>query len=98
MDEADLRALIKREVARLIEGRVPPEEIADDEPLFSIPGECDSRIELDSLDGLELAFAVEEATGIHQPADLEIHELLNVGAIMLFVVRLRSASAAVAAT
>ncbi len=78
MTEAEFKALLKREISRLIEGRIAPEDIADDEPLFSIPGECHSRIELDSLDALELWFAVEEATGLAQPQEWEPSDLLSV--------------------
>ncbi len=81
IDEAALRRLIKQEVSRLTDGRIAPEDIADDEPLFSIPGECDSRIELDSLDALELAFAIEEATGVRPPDDVDYHALLSVNAL-----------------
>ena len=85
IDEAALRRLIKEEVSRLTDGRIAPDEIADDEPLFSIPGECDSRIELDSLDALELAFVIEEATGVGQPPEFDYHDLLTVDAILLLL-------------
>ncbi|MHB8378014.1 MAG: acyl carrier protein [Dehalococcoidia bacterium] len=87
IDEAALRRLIKEEVSRLTDGRIAPEDIADDEPLFSIPGECDSRIELDSLDALELAFAIEEATGVGQPAEFGYEEVTTVARILDFARR-----------
>lgn len=66
-------------------------DAATDGQLFSIPGECDSRLDLDSLDALELAFAIEEATGISQPRDLDYRELLTVDAV---IATLRSAAMA----
>jgi hypothetical protein len=78
MTEAEFKALLKREISRLIDGRIAPEDIDDDEPLFSIPGECESRIELDSLDALELAFAIEDAAQAAQPQQWEPINFLNV--------------------
>ncbi len=82
ISEAELKALLKREVSRLIDGRIPPEEIDDDEPLFSIPGECESRIELDSLDALELAFAIEDTVAVSMRAHLDPQDLLTLDAIL----------------
>jgi acyl carrier protein len=84
MSEAELKALLKQEIERLKEGAIRAEEIDDDEPLFSIPGECESRIELDSLDALELAFAVEQATGIAQPQDWDYRELLTIRRVQAY--------------
>jgi hypothetical protein len=81
MTEAEFKTLLKREISRLIEGRIAPEDIDDDEPLFTIPGECESRIELDSLDALELAFAIEEATGQAQLEEWKQTELLTLGSV-----------------
>lgn len=80
--ETELRRLLKEEIARLTDGRLWPEDIADDEPLFSVPGECNSRIELDSLDALELSFALEQATGMEQPNALGWEDLLTVSAVI----------------
>lgn len=85
MNESKLRSLIKDEVARLKDGYLLPGQIEDDEPLFSIPGEAESRIDLDSLDALELSFAIEQATGAEQPQELDYHELLTVDAIVSFL-------------
>ncbi len=80
--EAELRRVIRQEIARLTDGRLRPEDIADDEPLFSVPGEYDSRIELDSLDALELSFAIEQATGMEQPVEAGWRLLLTVDAVV----------------
>jgi acyl carrier protein len=80
--EAELRRVIKQEIARLTDGRLSPDDIADDEPLFTVPGEHVSRIELDSLDALELSFAIEQATGIEQPQEAGWEELLTVDAVV----------------
>jgi acyl carrier protein len=88
INEVELKALLKQEIARLKDGAITADEIDDEEPLFSIPGECDSRIELDSLDALELAFAVEQATGITQPEDWDYHDLVSVRRIAFHAQRL----------
>jgi acyl carrier protein len=80
--EAELRRVIKQEIARLTDGRLSPDDIADDEPLFTVPGEHVSRIELDSLDALELSFAIEQATGVEQPQEAGWEELLTVDAVI----------------
>lgn len=87
IDEAALKALLKQEIERLKEGAIRADEIDDDEPLFSIPGECESRIELDSLDALELAFAVEQATGLTQPEDWSPTDLATLRHVVRFAVR-----------
>jgi hypothetical protein len=46
------------------------------------PGEHVSRIELDSLDALELSFAIEQATGVEQPQEAGWAELLTVDAVV----------------
>lgn len=89
-EEQLLRDKLKQEISRLTDDGIAAAEIRDDEPLFSIPGECESRIELDSLDGLELWFAVEQEAGIEQPQDVEIVDVATVDAIMNFVRRLRA--------
>ena len=88
IDEAALRRLLKEEISRLTDGRIAADEIGDDEPLFSVPGECDSRIELDSLDALELSFALEQALGTPLPQDVGPEELITVDAATSTVKRL----------
>lgn len=87
MVDDDLRTLLKQEIARLTDGRLAAEDIADDEALFTVPGEFDSRIDLDSLDALELVFALEEATGTVHPETFDYRELLNIEAVVSFVRR-----------
>ena len=82
ISEEELKALLKQEIARLKDGAIHAEEIDDDEPLFSIPGECESRIELDSLDALELAFAIEQATGTPQSGHWDVMELTTVTMVL----------------
>lgn len=87
MNDSDLRTMIKLEVARLNDGELTANDIRDDEPLFSFAGEVESRIDLDSLDALELAFAIEEATGLAQQSELDYQELKSVNGIVDFVRR-----------
>ena len=82
IDEGQLRMLLKQEISRLKEGKIAPEDIDDDEPLFSMPGEFESRIELDSLDALELVFAVEQATGLAQPDGIDYLRLTSVDRVV----------------
>lgn len=84
IDEAQLRTLLKQEISRLKEGKIAPEDIDDDEPLFSITGEFESRIELDSLDALELAFALEQATGTKQPEEWDYRDLVSVARVLAY--------------
>jgi acyl carrier protein len=56
VDLAELRTL----VLEAVEKSAPPGGLADDEPLFG----PDARLGLDSLDGLQVAMAVQERYGV----------------------------------
>ncbi len=85
ISEAELRQVIKQEIARLIDGRLTAEEIEDDEPLYSVPGTRASRIELDSLDALELSFAIEQAIGTEAQPDVPPEQPLTVDALLILI-------------
>ena len=62
--DTQIRTILKQELARLKEGAIAPEEIPDDLPLFDVNEDARENLDLDSLDALELAMAIEEKYGV----------------------------------
>ena len=86
--EAKLRRVLREEISRLKDHSIAPEEILDDEWLFNFPDRPQSRIDLDSLDALELAFSIEQELGIEQPLDVDYMQLTSINQIVAFVATL----------
>ena len=59
-DPADLIPALKALVLEATEKTAPPGGLGDDEPLFG----PDSRLALDSLDGLQLSMAIQQHYGL----------------------------------
>jgi acyl carrier protein len=87
MDEAELRAQIKRLIVTELnlQGR-DPETIEDDAALFG------GALGLDSLDALQLAMAIEDKLGAVIPAGDEARPIFkSVRSIAEYVAKVRSA-------
>lgn len=59
-EQAQRRLRLKRLVVEVCEKDVAPGDIDDDEPLFG----PEARLELDSIDGLQLSMALEREFGV----------------------------------
>ncbi|MBI1886001.1 MAG: hypothetical protein HYS09_06785 [Chloroflexi bacterium] len=89
MNVETIRSYIKEQVAYLKEYKVQPSDIADDQPLFSDEDEVvDNSLDLDSLDAVELALAIEEEYKLETPEDIDIRRFRTVNDIVDFVVEL----------
>lgn len=63
MADEDLKSRVKEMLVASLMLKIPPQEIADDTPLFSPEG-----LALDSIDALELAVALEKTFGVATPS------------------------------
>lgn len=63
----DLMAELKTLVLEEAEKTMPPGGLSDDEALFG----PDSRLELDSLDALQISMAIQERFGVRMPDSKE---------------------------
>ncbi len=70
--ERALLEQLKRLVAENCEQEIAPEDLADDEPLFG----PQSRLQLDSLDALQLSMALQKAFGVRLTDSKETRRIL----------------------
>ncbi len=89
MDTDAIRSYIKEQIAYLKDHTITPAEVRDDQPLFSDDqeGEAES-LGLDSLDGVELAMALESEFNLGTPEDIDLKQFRTVDDIVDFVVDL----------
>ncbi|HYP85099.1 acyl carrier protein [Variovorax sp.] len=66
-------AELKRVVLEAVDRDEPPGGLADDEPLFG----PDARLDLDSLDALQLSMALQQAYGVRMPDSKETRQALQ---------------------
>ncbi len=91
MDAEAIRRYVKEQIAFLKEYQVQASEVGDDQPLFSDQGEASENcLELDSLDAVELAMAVENEYNLGTPEDIDMKSFRTVDDIVAFVVDLLS--------
>lgn len=89
MDAASIRRFVKEEIAHLKNDEVRASEITDDQVLSSDPDMPEAHsLELDSLDQVELALAIETEFNIGTPEDLDFTTFHTVNDIVEFVVAL----------
>jgi len=77
MPDDELKPRIKEMMVTSLMLKMPPDQIADDTPLFSPDG-----LALDSIDALELAVAIEKTFGVATPsAEVARKAFVNVNTI-----------------
>ena len=87
MKSEDVRAFVKEQVSYLLNRELAPDDIPDDRPLASDPEATGvESFELDSLDQIELALAIESEFNIGTPEDLDFQQFGTVNDIVDFVV------------
>ena len=91
-----IRSYVKDQIALLKDFQGQAEEVGDARPLFSEDGEdAEDSLELDSLDAVELALALETEFNLGVPEDLDIKRFRTVDEIVEFVIDLLSQDTAV---
>ena len=89
MDENAIRAYVKEQIALLKEFQIQGSEVGDRQPLFRTEEDTgEDSLELDSLDGVELALAIETEFNLGTPEDMDIKSFGTVDKIVEFVVEL----------
>ena len=84
-----MRTFVKEQIAYLKDNQVGAEAIPDDMLLASNPGgEPAESLELDSLDQVELALAIETEFNIGTPEDIDFQNFATVNDIVDFVMTL----------
>lgn len=63
MSHAELIAVLKTLVLEAVEKEAPEGGLGDDEPLFG----PEARLDLDSLDALQLSMAIQQRFGVRMP-------------------------------
>jgi len=72
MDRAALIAELPAELLAAVERPEPPGGLREDEPLFG----PDARLDLDSLDALQLSMAIQKRYGVRMPDSKETRRAL----------------------
>ncbi len=89
MDKDAIRQYVKEQIAFLKDHEIEPSEVRDDQPLFSDEeSPAENSLELDSLDGVELALAIEEEYNLGTPEDVDMKRFRTVDDIVEFVTEL----------
>jgi acyl carrier protein len=89
MDEDAIRAYVKEQIAFLKEFQIQGSAVGDRQPLFSNEEDAgEDSLELESLDGVELALAIETEFNLGTPEDIDIKRFGTVDEIVEFVVEL----------
>ena len=89
MDSAGIRTFVKEQIAYLKDHQVEPQEVGDQQPLFDDGEEtAPDSLGLDSLDGVELAMALESEYDLGTPEDIDLKHFRTVDDIVNFVVDL----------
>lgn len=92
MDTDGVRRFVKEQIAYLKDNEVLASDIGDTQALSSDPDEpALESLELDSLDQVELALAIETEFNIGTPEDLDFRSFQSVNDIVEFVVSLLDA-------
>lgn len=84
----DFIAALKTCVLRAADKDAPPGGLGDDEPLFG----PDSRLDLDSLDALQISMALHQAYGVRMPDSKETRRVLASIATLAEHLRTRAAA------
>ena len=89
MDRNAIRQYVKEQVAFLKDHEIEPSEVGDDQPLFSDEeNPAENSLELDSLDAVELALAIEEEYNLGTPEEVDMKRFRTVDDIVEFVTEL----------
>ncbi|MDR6887070.1 acyl carrier protein [Variovorax sp. 3319] len=70
---AEFIASLKAMVLEAVEKEVPPGGLGDDEPLFG----PEARLDLDSLDALQVSMAIQQRFGLRMPDSKETRRALT---------------------
>ena len=95
----EMRAAVKEIIATIKRPADGLDDIPDDAPLFDNAGDEPSPVALDSLDGLDLVFAIGERFGLADELDrvlsgeIDIQSLSTVNDIVQFIVAVSPRSA-----
>ncbi len=63
IDDAAFRSELKAYILAAVDKNEPPGGLSDDEPWFGV----DSRLNLDSLDALQISLAIQKKYGVRMP-------------------------------
>jgi acyl carrier protein len=89
LDADSVRTFVKEQIAYLKDNQIGAEAIPDDMPLASdAEGAPVESLELDSLDQVELALAIETEFNIGTPEDIDFQNFGTVNDIVDFVMAL----------
>ena len=89
MDTDAIRNFVKEQVSYLKDHKIEPSEVKDDQLLFNVDEEAvDNSLGLDSLDGVELAIALESEFDLGTPEEIDLKQFRTVDDIVSFVVDL----------
>ena len=89
MDSEAVRQFVKEQIAYLKDDQIGAEAIPDDMPLAAVPDvEGVESLELDSLDQVELALAIETEFNVGTPEDIDFESFETVNDVVEFVVKL----------
>ena len=89
MDTDAIRNFVKEQVSYLKDHKIEPSEVKDDQLLFNVDEEAvDNSLGLDSLDGVELAMALESEFDLGTPEEIDLKQFRTVDDIVSFVVDL----------
>jgi acyl carrier protein len=89
LDSEAVRKFVKEQIAYLRDHEVEASDIRDDQPLTNDPENAPpDAIELDSLDQVELALAIETEFELGTPEDLDFEHFKTVNDIVEFVLSL----------
>ena len=91
LDTETVRRFVKEQIAYLKDNEIQASEIGDERALASDPDAPDpSSLDLDSLDQVELALAIEDEFNVGSPEDLDFRSFSTVNDIVEFVASLRA--------
>jgi acyl carrier protein len=86
MQSQDIRDFVKEQISYLKNREIAPDEIPDDKPLATAEeGDPVASLELDSLDQIELALAIETEFNLGTPEDIDFQQFQTVNDIVDFV-------------
>lgn len=89
LDTDAVRRFVKEQISYLRDHEIDAADIADDQPLTNDPENAPpGALELDSLDQVELALAIETEFNVGTPEDLDFQRFETVNDVVDFVVSL----------
>ncbi len=72
IDDTAFRSELKAYILAAVDKNEPPGGLSDDEPWFGV----DSRLNLDSLDALQISLAIQKKYGVRMPDSKETRRAL----------------------